>query len=469
MHMRTWVLRAGDPMHTTEEAGVTRRTPAPIATLWKLGSSAGIEQGPSIVLGQGLTPIGRAVPTDGGIPLTSDHRTSRLHATLELHGLDLRLTDEASKNGTFVNGRRVGQCALGNGDVLRLGDTIFLLRHEKPDAAPDPPIAGLLGSSAGIRALRATIGLVGPTMATVLLLGESGTGKEVAAAALHRQSGRDGPLLAVNCSAIPESLAESQLFGHVAGAFTGASAHPGLFRAAHRGTLFLDEVGDLSRALQPKLLRALEEGAILPVGAVTPVPCDVRLIAATNGDLSQAVRQGTFRRDLYTRLAEIIVLLPPLRDRREDILVLLQTALPSRPRLSPDLIEALLLHPWPGNVRELLKVATELRIKGAAADRLELELVGDRLKSPEAALEAAPGPVKAGRAEASPPPADAPRGAGPVPDRDLLIGLLRQHRGNVADVARAVGRSRKQVYRWLLQHGLDVGEFRDPGKPGSDP
>jgi transcriptional regulator with PAS, ATPase and Fis domain len=298
----------------------------------------------------------------------------------------------------------------------------------------------------------------------VLLLGESGAGKEVAARALHELSGRRGALVTVNCAAIPETLAESQLFGHTSGAFTGARAQPGWFRAAHQGTLFLDEIGELPLGLQPKLLRALEDGFITPVGAVSPVPCQVRLVAATNRDLLSGIQAGRVRGDLYARLAEIVLLLPPLRERREDILLMVQHALAAMApaaMLSPRLAEALLLYAWPFNVRELFKVAAELQLRAAGATMLGLELVEARLRALGTLSPQAPAggdnAVSAGAAQAGRPAATA---AAP-PSRQELETLLRLHGGRVAAVARALCRSRAQIYRWMEQSALDPSSFRN--------
>ena len=216
--------------------------------------------------------------------------------------------------------------------------------------------------------------------ATVLLLADSGCGKEVAARALHALGRPDGPFVAVNCSAIPEGLAESQFFGQVAGAFTGATARPGWFRAAHGGTLFLDEIGDLPAPIQPKLLRVLEERAVIPVGATAPIPVDVRVVAATHRDLVADLARVHLRGDLYARLAQLVIRLRPLRERREDVLALLAHALGAPPAITPRLAEALLRYAWPFNVRELRAVAQELQLRGAgAAGPLDLPLVAERL------------------------------------------------------------------------------------------
>jgi DNA-binding NtrC family response regulator len=282
---------------------------------------------------------------------------------------------------------------------------------------------------------------------------------------------RSGPFITVNCSAIPESLAESQLFGQVSGAFTGAIARPGLFRAAHGGTLLLDEIGDLPLAIQPKLLRALEEHAVLPVGATESIPVDVRVIAATNHDLDAEVVSQRFRGDLYARLAQLVVRLRPLRDRREDVLLLLGHALGNHhTRLTPRLAEALLLHDWPFNVREVFSVAQQLQIRAAGAKALDLPLVEDRIKT-----STAPGqlerPQPAPSASTTLPACTAEAGVGdgdeerdPVPSRVDLEAMLEAHHGVVAAVARMTRRSRKQVYRWISNHDLDVRQYRRVGR-----
>lgn len=424
-----------------------------------------------IAPGRGATPVGREVK--GGIALPDDPRASRHHATLHAGVLGtLRVVDEKSRNGTFVNGKRVEQHALQDGDLLGIGDSYFVVRYE-PAGLADAEVASLLGDAPSMQALRSAIHRVAQVDATVLVLAESGCGKELVARAIHDLARPGKPLVAVNCSAIPESLAESQLFGHLAGAFSGAVARPGLFRAAEGGTLFLDEVGELPQAIQPKFLRVLQDRMVLPVGGTTPVACDVRIVAATNRDLRGAVDEQRFRGDLYARLAQHTLAIAPVRERREDVLLLLMHALGEpRPRLSPALAEALLLHDYPFNVREIQSLAAQLRLHGAGMDILGLELVEEALSrrgpvaaSPPAAPAGVPGGAPSPRGVATAPAAeDEPEGASeerePPPDRTRLEALLREHKGVVADVARAMGRSRKQVYRWVVQQGLDVAKFR---------
>lgn len=412
---------------------------------------------PKSVPRQGLR-IGRESSDASGISL-DDGRVSRQHAmVLPQRGDDsFCLLDSGSRNGTFLNGQQVERALIVDGDVVRVGDSFLLFRLE-PVRTTDAPERGLLGQSPVIREIRDTIELVGPTDAAVILLGGTGTGKGVVARALHEASDRTGPFVSVNCSAIPENLAESQLFGHVAGAFTGAHKdHVGWFRSAHLGTLFLDEVADLSLVLQPKLLVALEEQSVTPVGSVKPVSCDIRLIAATNKDLKSSIQMERFRGDLYSRLSEITINMPALNQRREDILLLLSENLPLRSqRLDPELVEALFLYSWPYNVRELFKVTKELVIRGGDKDELDLDLVRERLVD----LKPAEGPQSIEEVLPETPSPPEPSERAMVPSREQLVSLLKEHRGVIADIARAEGRSRKQVYRWLRKRGLRAEDFR---------
>jgi DNA-binding NtrC family response regulator len=430
--------------------------PRDAATLVPLHSPArGISRDPAIVLRPGRFPIGREVDPAQGIVL-DDGRASRTHATVHVASRGkVRICDEDSRNGTRVNGERVEEAWLEDGDVLRLADTHFLYRVE-PAELEESQVEGLLGRAPAIRQLRATVRRVAGHEITVLLTGESGSGKEVVARAVHALSGRRGSFVAVNCAAIPEQLAESQLFGHVAGSFTGARGdHEGFFRAADGGTIFLDEVGELPQAQQPKLLRALENRSAVPVGATEAVHFDVRIVAATNRDLAGAVSLGSFRGDLYARLSEFTVALPPLRDRKEDVLLLLDHAYgPGMPPLDPDLVEALLRHRWPFNVRELRAVASELKVRGEGKSSLPPELVEHRLgavereEPPDGGSGSRTRPSLSGAAKAP-------------PTREEFERILAQCKGNVRAIARETGRSRMQVYRWVEQYGLDLARYRD--------
>ncbi len=399
--------------------------------------------------------IGRAIgPASLGV--SSDPWLSRKHAVIEEEPDGSLTVSAVGSARVAVNGRDVRRSPLLDGDVISLGETILLVREGQALEAPETE--GLVGESPAMSAVRRAIAKVAPSSTSVLLLGESGTGKEVVARALHARSGRRGELVAVNCAAIPATLAESQLFGHAAGAFTGAQrASEGWFRRADEGTLFLDEIGDLPLELQPKLLRALEDKTVVAVGATSATPVDARIVTATNRDLIADVKAGRFRGDLYARLAEFTLELPPLRARREDILPILTHHLGgSRPALRFATLRALLSHPWPFNVRELRTIAAQLRLHADTSETpIELSVIESRLTDTARLSEPKSETVAD---EPSEPPTESK--AGP-PSRAELETLLREHRGNVTDLARAVGRSRKQVYRWLESHELDAERFRD--------
>jgi DNA-binding NtrC family response regulator len=433
------------------EAERARAAPRPAL---RLVYAPGGARGGLYALAPGQTPIGRAVDSVLGVRVDADPRMSRHHATLLVADDGrVRLKNE-SKHPALRNGEPLQEGALADGDVLQLGDSFFVLRLVPADVV-DAPVQSLLGVSPAAVRLRSTVQLIAPTNASVLILGPTGAGKEVMARALHERSGRRGQLVAVNTTAIPETLAESMLFGHVSGAFTGATSdHVGTFLQAKGGTLFLDEIGDLPLSLQPKLLRALDERRVTPVGSRESIPVDARIIAATNADLEDKVRRGAFRGDLYARLAEITVRLPPLSARREDVMPLLESALPKgHAPLEPALVAALLRYDWPFNVREVIKVATELAVRGAGRALLTLDLVEDRLRAPER-------DARARSTGAHPMPSLATDGARaaperePVPSKEQLVALLEKHQHVISDVARSTGRSRKQVYRWMDQYGL---------------
>lgn len=464
-------------MQTTETEKPRAAAPifCPTLRLLFCGNS-GVINLPGRALHPGELALGREISEAQGISLSADARASRIHAIVRTSadGQIVRLCDVESKNGTYVNGTQIKEVTLRDGDVIRVGNSLLLLRHE-PARQVDAVVPRLLGSSPAIRAVRDTISQVAMSEANVLLLGESGVGKEVAAQSLHELSGRKGPLIAVNCAAIPAALAESQLFGHTAGAFTGArTPQDGYFRSAHDGTLFLDEIGELPLELQAKLLRVLEERTVCPVGSTKAVRVNVWLLAATNRDLIDAVIQGSFRRDLYARLAQVIISLPPLHKRREDILPLLQHLLGApQVRMTVALAEALLLHPFPFNVRELVQLAAQLRVaaRGAPGRELDLPLILERLAATAKVAAQPSSKPQLSQADSSP-PRPAPRAAessqelapvlrSPPPSRDELIRVLQEHHGHITHVAQAIGRSRRQVDRLIEQYGLRRRDFLD--------
>lgn len=402
------------------------------------------------VTARGLA-IGRKV--QDGLRL-DDGRISAHHATVRRTETGaLTIDDEESKNGTFVNGTRVRRSALRLGDVVSVGDTCLVVTAEPEDLDAAPATSDLVGDSAAIRRIRALVTKLAPASETVLLVAASGCGKEVVANAFHRASGARGEFVPVNCAAVPESLFESQFFGHRAGAFTGAAASRGFFRAAAHGTLFLDEVGELPLTQQPKLLRAIQERAIVPLGETRAIPCPVRIVAATNRDLDRAVEAGTFRGDLLARLFETKITIPPLRERREDVLSLFSLPFREPPVMTHALAEALLLHSWPFNVREVLAVARELLASRTPGEPLGVEAFHARIEASCPSALAVPRRGPLAKVRTAPP---APR-----PDAEALAALLQQKSGNVADVARELGRSRRQVYRWIQKYRLSVEAYRE--------
>lgn len=316
---------------------------------------------------------------------------------------------------------------------------------------------GMIGDSPAMRETAAFIRRVGPTDVTVLITGESGTGKELAARAIHAESPRrEKPFIPLNCSALPGELIESELFGHVRGAFTGADRdHDGLFTAAHGGTLFLDEVGDLALAAQAKLLRALEEGCVTPVGATTSRTVDVRLLAATHRPLATMVNDGTFRQDLMFRLQVVELSLPPLRERRQDIAMLsvhfiaeLAERHGRSPRpLSGQAGRVLTAYDWPGNVREL-RNALERAVLLTDADTIDVGDLPESLTAREGPLR----PVDAAIAEF--PYHEARDRALTAFERSFLGAALERHGGNVSATARALGLHRQSLQKMMRRLDL---------------
>ncbi len=445
-------MSGSDPFDaTTEGIESRRRRQRPIPTVrFVFRGAAGVVDEPVRVVTAGTTVLGR-LRGEHVISLEHDSLASREHARLhwDPQAAALWLEDLGSRNGVRVNGQPSARHALADGDVVRLGASFLVVRFEDP-LQRDVPIAELVGASPAMQRARMAVKRLARESASVLILGETGTGKEVVAQAIHRESGRAGRFVALNCTAIQPSLAESELFGHVAGAFTGAARdHDGYLAAAHHGTLLLDEIGDMPPPLQPKLLRALETRQITKVGSTRPIDIDVRVLAATHVNLPERAESGDFRSDLFARLAQLRVDLAPLRERREDILALLAPKLRDAPPMSPELVEALLTASWPHNVRELLAIATELTVWGRDRDLLDVDILRGRLE-----------PASGGEAAMTSAPAAPSSERSREPSHAELEELLAQHGGNVAAVAKLVGRSRTQVYRWIDKHGIALERFR---------
>jgi transcriptional regulator with PAS, ATPase and Fis domain len=342
---------------------VTQRVASAAQTVSVLSIRLLVVDGPSrgarVGLAEGVARVGTA---QGNELRLADPTVSRVHCELRVRSGSVIIRDCGSTNGTFVEGVRLREGEVRPGALVRVGSSAF--RIEDTGVPVYLPISEratfgeCVGSSLEMRRVYATLERVAPTASTVLVTGETGTGKDVVARSLHANSPRAaGPFVPIDCGAIPVTLIESELFGHVRGAFSGAIAdRRGVFEEASGGTVFLDEIGELPMAMQPKLLRAIEQRAIRRVGSNNERPVDVRIVAATNRPLAQCVNEGTFREDLYYRLAVIEVPIPPLRARREDIATLARhfsAQLGGPEALSPDFLAMLAARSWPGNVREL--------------------------------------------------------------------------------------------------------------------
>jgi DNA-binding NtrC family response regulator len=346
------------PRPDDETAALVRRPPAP-APLGAVVRVLGPQAPPPFRLRAGRCVVGSAPSSD--VPI-ADATVSRAHAELELVAEGVRVRDLGSTNGTFYLGQRVEQMVLALGGRIEVGARSVLIEadhaslHEQLTYEWDE-YHGVVGASPAMRRVFALLTRLEGSLATVLVEGESGVGKELIAGALHGASSVcDGPFVPVNCGAIPRELTASELFGHRRGAFTGAlDARKGAFESADGGTLFLDEIGELPVEVQPMLLRVLETGEVRPVGEDQSRHVTVRVIAATNRDLSREVQEGRFREDLFYRLAVVRLYVPPLRDRLEDIEPLARRFATAAGVgvLPQDVLERLRSRPWPGNVREL--------------------------------------------------------------------------------------------------------------------
>jgi len=410
----------------------------------------------SVWLGRGPHRMARVQGSGVLELLLPDGWISEAHAELRRQNGRWTVRDLGSKNGTLVDGERIQTADLPDQTQFQLGRTFFSFRSKLPVWGP----AHLEGEDlprgpSGLATLSyqfADVLFRGRAAATtrvpVLLHGESGSGKEVLARAIHTWSGRGGEFVAVNCGAIPQNLVESELFGHRKGAFSGAERdRPGLLRTSDGGTLFLDEIGDLPLTAQAALLRALQEREVLPVGGTRPEPLDLRVVAATHRDLHQRIRDGTFRQDLLSRLDGVVLELPPLRDRPEDVPLLIATLLrklsPERPdvKLSPEAARSLLEYDWPLNVRELEQaLAGALALSGLGT--IKREHLPPALRNTPAEI---PQPELTNDE---------------IRHRDELIVLLREHRGNLSAIARVIGKGRTQVVRWIRRYGVDAAAYR---------
>jgi len=396
--------------------------------------------GPSLTLPPGASAelfIGR--DEDCAAQL-SGQDVSRRHASIQSQGPHSVLVDLGSRNGTWVNGRAIKSIVLAAHDVVRIGGWVGVVTL---GAVPLGALApGLYGGQALRQALEPAERAAKSDL-PIILEGETGTGKEAVSRAIHEWSGRSGPFVAVNCAALPEALAEGELFGYRRGAFTGAEqANLGYFRAAQHGTLLLDEVCELPLGLQAKLLRVLEQREVQPLGDPKPTKLDVRVLAAAQGRLAQEVEQGRFRADLFARLDGLTVALPPLRARRGEVPYLFTRLLVEGsgarpPAVDARVVERLCLYDWPFNVRELGLLVKRLLVLHGAEPTLKLKHLPERLL---AGVE-----LEEPRADAPAPEKD---NADP-PDLAKLLEALRACQGNVARAALQIGISRQRAYRMM--------------------
>jgi transcriptional regulator of acetoin/glycerol metabolism len=396
----------------------------------------------------------------------SDPWISLRHATLSRSAERWRLIDHGSKNGSVVDGRRAESTMLHDAALIEVGATLLVLSHVvthtfaesgwiDPDEGP-PRLHTLLPA---LQRQLVDLERIARSGTSILLLGETGTGKEVLANIIHRLSARRGRFIAVNCGGLPPALVESELFGHRKGAFSGASeTRLGFVRSADHGTLLLDEIGDLPKQAQAALLRVLQQREVTPVGEHQAVPIDLRVCAATHRELDDMVADGCFRRDLLMRLEGYVFRLPPVRQRRVDLGLLIRALLrrlapASSVRISSRAAHQLLHYSWPGNVRELEK-CLESSLALAGGGRIDLGHLPEKLRGGDARTIA---PVAVPRASALIPVeiATAERALD-----DRIRTLLHEHGGNVAAVSRATGKHPFQIHRWIKRFGIDVQQFR---------
>ncbi|MBK8171832.1 MAG: sigma 54-interacting transcriptional regulator [Sandaracinaceae bacterium] len=432
-----------------------------------------------------------------------DDTVSRNHCRIWLEGDHYMITDLQSTNGTFVNRVRIREAFLKPDVTVTLGktDIQFAPVDERVNIMPSDKqrFGEIIGRNAALREIYTILEKISPTDATVIIDGETGTGKEVVARTVHQQSRRrEGPFVVFDCGAVPENLIESELFGHEKGAFTGALAtRQGIFEMANGGTVFLDELGELALDLQPRLLRVLEQREVKRVGGSKSTKVDVRVIAATNRDLQKEVKAGRFREDLFYRLNIVRVSLPPLRERKEDIPLLIKHFLKNgnfnRTRegerkvsqISREALDKIIAYEWPGNVRELHNVV-ERAVSFADTDTLEVRdlpehVAHQRAAAPPIAPRMPEGQV--GRASAA---SDAnlvaPSGVAPNDatfkdakekwvasfERDYIAQLLKKNNQNISHAAREADIDRKYFRKLMKKYGLHDPIAADPDDDAGD-
>jgi transcriptional regulator with GAF, ATPase, and Fis domain len=396
-------------------------------------------------------PVRIGTATDNDLVLT-DPTVSRRHCAIIPTAEGFRVSDEGSTNGVLLGRLRIFHAVVSGSSELRIGESTLsvvpLSERVQREQATSDHFGDLLGVSPLMRELFADLSRIANADVTVLIEGETGTGKELVAESIHSASARaEKPLVVFDCGAVTPTLVESELFGHERGAFTGAvAARPGLFEQADGGTIFLDELGELPKDLQPKLLRVLEKREVRRLGSPRAIPIDVRVIAATNRKLSVEVARGNFRQDLYFRLAGAYVQVPPLRDRMEDLPMLVEHFLrrcvpPRSPsEISPPVWTMFQAHRWPGNVRELRNAVDRLLV---TPERALAQLQASAVPHLPSASEMELVPLRVARRDAS-----------EEFERSYLARLLAKTGGNVTRAAAIAEVSRQMIQKLMRKQGL---------------
>lgn len=446
------------------------------------------------------TPISIGAMEDNDLVIDDD-TVSRYHCRLIQERDNYLLQDTESTNGTYINRVRIREAFLSPGCTVHLGDTALLFTPVDETVEVQPStrdrFGGIIGRNVKLREIYGILEKIAPTNATVVIEGETGTGKEVVAHAIHQASSRaDKPFMVFDCGAVPDNLIESELFGHEKGSFTGAiTTRQGIFEMANGGTIFLDELGELNLDLQPKLLRVLEQREVKRVGGNKAIRVDVRVIAATNRDLEEEVRQGRFRQDLFYRLSVVRVRLPPLRERKEDIEILVPHFLQNLSfnrkadgqlkvrSISPEALQALFAYHWPGNVRELLNVC-ERAVSFAEGDIITLDDLPDYIR--ENASYGGPRRIASSTAisVASSSSAQPQLQAGevtfqvpPIPlgltfkdakekwvasfEKEYIEHLLKKNHMNISHAAREAEIDRKYFRKLMKKYGIGDGDLEE--------
>jgi transcriptional regulator with GAF, ATPase, and Fis domain len=432
----------GSGPHKVTEA-IERSAPAAQGCVLRV--TEGPDRGKEVVLTKERVVVGTR--QDSGLVLT-DSTVSGQHFSVEPSAQGVVVTDLESRNGTFYLETRLAKAILQHGAVLTAGRSKVAIASLHPPASKTyshrDAYGSLIGASPAMRRLYAAIEQIEAVDYPVLILGETGVGKEVVAREIHAHSARTkGPWEVCDCTALPQNLVESELFGHARGAFTGAQDYyPGAFERAQRGSIFLDEIGELPLEFQPKLLRVLENRVVKPLGATKQVEIDARILTATNRTLADEVRKGTFREDLFFRLSAIKIHVPPLRERREDIPLLVRHFLEGMGRsdalMSPATLELFTTgYDWPGNVRELKNVLAETLTFGAVPEGL-----GEK-KASAAGVVTPGGTFQEERKRVI-----------DAFERDYLKAVLDSSNGNISAAARQANVERTQFKRLLRRHEL---------------